>query len=50
MITKILFLYGEEKNAKQIFISTHTQDEYRRNLATYHFNKIRFIHINGVRH
>ena len=39
-----------EKSVNQIFISTHTQDEYRRNLSTYHFNKIRFIHINGVRY
>lgn len=38
-----------EKKANRILISTHTQDEYGRNLDTYRFNKIRFIHINGVR-
>ena len=38
-----------DKDASKILISTHTQDEYGRNLVTYKFNKIRFIHIKGVR-
>lgn len=38
-----------EKDINGILIATHTQDQYGRNLATYNFNKIRFIHINGVR-
>ena len=39
-----------EKDVNKILIATHTQDEYGRNIATYNFNKIRFIHINGVRY
>lgn len=39
-----------EKDINKILIATHTQDEYGRNIATYNFNKIRFIHINGVRY
>lgn len=38
-----------KKEINKILIATHTQDEYGRNLATYNFNKIRFIHIKGVR-
>lgn len=38
-----------EKDMNKILIATHTQDEYGRNLATYNFNKIRFIQIKGVR-
>lgn len=39
-----------EKDLNKILIATHTQDEYGRNIATYNFNKIRYIHINGVRY
>ena len=39
-----------EKNPNKTLISTHTQDEYGRSIATYNFSKIRFIHINGVRY
>lgn len=38
-----------EKELNKILIATHTQDEYGRNIATYNFKKIRFIHIKGVR-
>lgn len=39
-----------EKDINKILIATHTQDEYGRNLATYNFKRIRYIHINGVRY
>ena len=39
-----------EKNINKILIATHTQDEYGRNISTYNFRKIRYIHINKVRY
>lgn len=32
-----------------IYIATHTEDSYNRQLSTYYFSKIRFIKIEGVR-
>lgn len=31
-----------------IYIATHTEDEYYRKVSTYNFQNIRFIHINDV--
>lgn len=39
-----------EKDENKILVATHTQDEYGRNIETYRFKKIRFIHIKGVRY
>ena len=39
-----------EKDIIKTLIATHTQDEYGRNIETYNFKKIRYIHINGVRY
>ena len=32
-----------------IFVAAHTNDAYRRPLSSYRFQKIRFVHIEGVR-
>lgn len=40
---------GMNYDINKIMIATHTQDAYRRNIGTYNFKKIRFIHIKGVR-
>lgn len=34
---------------KKIFVATHTEDSYYRDLSTYIFKKIRFVKIDGVR-
>lgn len=39
-----------EKDINKILIATHTNDEYGRNISTYNFKKIRYIHIKGVRY
>jgi len=33
---------------EDIYIATHTEDAYYRKVSTYHFQDIRFIHINDV--
>lgn len=41
-----LFIVNKTKN--DIFVATHTDDSYNRNISTYIFEKIRFLHINKV--
>ena len=47
-----LLIIQKDKNhdINKILIATHTQDEYGKSIGSYTFQKIRFIHINGVRH
>lgn len=37
-----------DKDEKQIYVATHTDDSYRRSLSTYQFENIRFLHISKV--
>lgn len=45
--THSLIIVGKEK--QQILIASHSFDSYGRNINTYMYKKIRFIHIVGVR-
>ncbi len=44
IITKIV----EQPSPESIFVTTHSFDANMRQLATYYYEKIRFIHINSV--
>ena len=39
-----LFVVGKNKN--EIYVASHTDDSYYRNLNTYNYENIRYIHIN----
>jgi len=41
-----LFVVNRDQN--KIFIASHTDDSYNRNLETYNYEDIRFIHINKI--
>lgn len=41
-------LFVIDKNEREIYIATHTDDSYYRGLSTYTFEKARFLHINKV--
>lgn len=45
-----LLIVQEDKNhsINNILVATHTFDSYGRNIASYNFIKIRYIHIEGV--
>lgn len=45
LITKIV----NKSALNQIFISSHTFDSFNKRIAEYDFEKIRFVHIEGVR-
>ena len=38
-----------KKEGNNIFVAAHSDDTYMRNILTYNFINIRFIHILGVR-
>ena len=44
LVTKII----GEPSLESIYISTHTIDSHNRQLSTYIFDRIRFLHIEGV--
>ena len=39
----------QQYNYKNIYVATHTDDSYYRELSTYSFKDIRFIKIEGIR-
>ena len=41
--------YAKEWAYKRVFVATHTEDSYYRELLTYKFDKIRFIKIDAIR-
>ena len=41
-----LFIVGKYEN--KIFVATHTDDSYYRELSTYTYENIRFLHINKI--
>ena len=47
--TQVIVLVGSPPELQNILICAHTDDSYMRPLSTYHFQRIRFIHIEGVR-
>jgi len=47
-----LLIVKKDKNyyTNNILIATHTQDAWERNIGSYNYKKIRFIHIRGIRY
>ena len=46
-----LMIVGDEniQTIKDIYVATHTFDSFYRSITTYQYEKIRFVHIEGVR-
>lgn len=42
-------LFVVDKVLSNIWIATHTFDAYYKNLNDYNYQKIRFLHIEGIR-
>ena len=47
--SQVVVSVGSPPALDNILICAHTDDSYLRPLSTYHFQRIRFIHIEGVR-
>lgn len=45
----IIDILGQIKTPENILVATHTFDSYGRSIASYQYEKIRLIHIEGVR-
>lgn len=47
--TLLIVNIENKANLNKIYIATHTFDSYNKRISSYNFQKIRFIHIQGVR-
>lgn len=47
--TLVIVNIEDVNNLSKIYISSHTWDSFNKRISEYNFQKIRFVHINGVR-
>lgn len=46
--TLVIVKIKDIKSLSQIYIASHMQDSFNRRISSYEFQKIRFIHIDGI--